>query len=60
MNTLDVVLQASPRFPAQTSGMNGSFIFGAVSAVSILLVAVGILYVLVKLGRFLDALKDKA
>jgi hypothetical protein len=40
--------------------MNGSFIFGAVSAVSILLVAVGILYVLVKLGRFLDALKDKA
>jgi len=37
-----------------------SFIFGTITAVSILLVTVGILYVLIKLGRFLDALKDKA
>jgi len=39
--------------------MGGSFIFGAITAVSVLLVSVGILYVLMKLGRFLDALKDK-
>jgi hypothetical protein len=40
--------------------MGGSFIFGAVTAVSILLVAVGIFYVLVKLGGFIDAMKEKA
>jgi hypothetical protein len=45
--------------PQQTAGMGGSFIFGAITAVSVLLVSVGILYVLMKLGRFLDALKDK-
>jgi hypothetical protein len=40
--------------------MADSFIFGAITAVSILLVTVGVFYVLIKLGRFLDALKDKA
>jgi hypothetical protein len=37
----------------------GSFIFGAISAVSALLIAVGVFYVLIKLGRYLDALKEK-
>jgi len=40
--------------------MADSFIFGAITAVSVLLVTVGILYVLIKLGRFLDALREKA
>jgi len=40
--------------------MSGSFIFEAITAVSILVVAVGVFYVLMKLGRFLDALKEKA
>jgi len=38
---------------------SGSFIFQAITAVSILLVAVGIFYVLVKLGSFIDAMKEK-
>jgi hypothetical protein len=37
----------------------GGFIFQAISAVSVLIVSVGILYVLVKLGSFLDAMKGK-
>jgi succinate dehydrogenase hydrophobic anchor subunit len=37
----------------------GSFIFQAITAVSILLVAVGIFYVLLKLGSFIDAMKEK-
>jgi hypothetical protein len=41
-------------------GFGGSFIFGAISAVSVLLITVGVFYVLVKLGSLLDAMKDKA
>jgi hypothetical protein len=37
----------------------GSFIFGAISAVSVLLIAVGLFYVLMKLGSLLDAMKEK-
>jgi hypothetical protein len=37
----------------------GGFIFQAISAVSVLIVSVGILYVLVKLGSFLEAMKGK-
>jgi hypothetical protein len=37
----------------------GGFIFGAISAVSILIVAVGIFYVLMKLGGLLDAMKER-
>jgi len=37
----------------------GSFIFTAISAVSILIVSIGIFYVLMKLGSFLDAMKEK-
>ena len=58
MNVFDTVLQTAPRLASR--GMGGSFIFGAVTAVSILLVAVGIFYVLVKLGGFIDAMKEKA
>jgi hypothetical protein len=39
--------------------MTGSFVFDAIMAVSVLVVAVGIFYVLIKLGRLLDAMKDK-
>jgi hypothetical protein len=37
----------------------GSFIFAAISAVSVLIVSVGIFYVLMKLGNLLDAMKEK-
>jgi len=59
MNPLGSVLQAAPGFPSQAPGMPGSFIFEAITAVSILVVAVGVFYVLMKLGSFLDALKEK-
>jgi uncharacterized protein YoxC len=39
--------------------MGGSFIFAAIMAVSILLITVGVFYVLIKLGQFLDAMKEK-
>jgi hypothetical protein len=45
--------------PQQAGGMGGDLILGAITAVSVLVVSVGILYVLMKLGRFLEALKDK-
>jgi len=40
-------------------GFGGSFIFSAISAVSVLIVTVGVFYVLIKLGSLLDALKEK-
>jgi hypothetical protein len=51
LNVLDTVLEAACR-PRHLSsrGMGGSFIFSAVTAVWILIVAVGIFYVLVKRG----------
>jgi hypothetical protein len=60
LSILDKALQTAPRFPAPAPGYGGSFIFQVVSAVSVLLVAVGIFYVLIKLGSFLDAMKEKA
>ncbi len=62
MSALNSVLQEAPGFAQQGPGMMmaDSFIFGAITAVSILLVTVGVFYVLIKFGRFLDALKDKA
>jgi hypothetical protein len=60
MNVLGTVLQAAPGFQQQVSGMMGdSFIFGAITAVSVLLVTAGVFYVLIKLGRLLDTMKDK-
>jgi hypothetical protein len=37
----------------------GGFVFEAVFAVSVLIVSVGILYVLIKFGSYLDAMKGK-
>jgi hypothetical protein len=38
----------------------GGFVIEVAFAVSILMVSVGILYVLIKLGSYLDAMKRKA
>jgi hypothetical protein len=60
MSALDTVLQAAPGFQQQASGIMGdSLVFGAITAVSVLLVTVGVFYVLIKLGKLLDAMKDK-
>jgi hypothetical protein len=40
--------------------MGRSFIFGAIMAVSVLLITVGVFYVLWKIGGLLDAMKDNA
>ena len=37
----------------------GGFIFGAISAVSVLIISVGIFYVLMKLGGLIDAMREK-
>jgi hypothetical protein len=58
MSLLQTVLQTAPGMRAGGYG-GGSFIFGAISAVSILIISVGIFYVLMKLGSFLDAMKEK-
>ena len=60
MSLLETVLQnaTAPHF-ARGMGFGGSFIFGAISAVSVLLITVGVFYVLIKLGSLLDALKEK-
>jgi hypothetical protein len=60
MNALSSVLQIAPGSPSQAPAMTGSFIFEAITAVSILVVGVGVFYVLMKLGRFLDAMREKA
>lgn len=60
MSILETVLQAAPRYPTRTPGMSGSFIFAIIAPVSMLLITVGIFYVLIKLGQFLDAMKGKA
>jgi hypothetical protein len=39
--------------------MGASLIFGVVMVVSVLLIAVGVFYVLWKLGGLLDAMKEK-
>ena len=54
-----MVLQTAIRNPARGPAMAGSFIFGAVTSVSILLITVGVFYVLWKLGGLLDAMKEK-
>ena len=37
----------------------GGLIFGAISAISVLIIAIGIFYVLMKLGGLIDAMKEK-
>lgn len=59
MSILETVLQAAPRYPTRAPGMGGSFIFAIITPVSMLLVTVGIFYVLIKLGSFIDSLKEK-
>ena len=57
---LQTVLQTAVRRPAQAPMMGRSFIFGAIMAVSVLLITVGVFYVLWKIGGLLDAMKDNA
>jgi len=62
MSFLDTVLQAAPGMQGaqQPSGMMiDTFIFQAIMALSILIVTMGIFWVFIKLGRFLDVMKDK-
>lgn len=59
LSLFDTVLQTAPGFGSRPGMGGGSFIFQAITAVSILIVAVGIFYVLVKLGGFIDAMKEK-
>jgi hypothetical protein len=58
LNILYSILQVAPRIAPRGLGIGG-LIFGTVVAVSILLVSVGFFYVLLKLGRYLDAMKEK-
>jgi len=57
MNFLQTVLQTAPVRMGGYGG--GSFIFGAIGAVSALIIAVGVFYVLMKLGGLIDAMKEK-
>ena len=60
MSLLQTVLQTAPSHPMRMVGYGGgSFIFGAIGAVSVLIISIGIFYVLMKLGSFLDAMKEK-
>ena len=59
MSLLETVLQAAPNYPGRGMGFGGSFIFGAIGAVSVLLITIGVFYVLIKLGSLLDAMKEK-
>ena len=61
MSLLDYVLQTAPGLQGPPPGMMiDGFIFQTIMALSTLIVAVGIFWVLIKLGRFLEVLKDKA
>ena len=61
MSLLQTVLQTTtPSHPVRMMGYGGgSFIFTAISAVSTLIITVGVFYVLIKLGSFIDAMKEK-
>lgn len=59
MSLLETVLQTAPNYPGRGMGFGGSFIFGAIGAISVLLITIGVFYVLIKLGNLLDAMKEK-
>ena len=60
MSLHQTVLQTTPSHPVRMVGYSGgSFIFGVIGAVSGLIISIGIFYVLIKLGSFLDAMKEK-
>ena len=59
-NLLQTVLQTAPGQPTRIVAYGGgSFITSTLGAVSGLIIAIGIFYVLLKLGSFLDAMKEK-
>ena len=60
MSIFETLLQATPRYPAPNPGMAAYSIFGIIAPVSALIITVGVFYVLIKLGQFLDAMKEKA
>ena len=55
----ETILATAPRFAPRSPGMGGIF-SGLIIPVSILLVTIGVFYVLIKLGGFIDSLKEKA
>ena len=61
MSLLQTVLQTSPTHTVRMAayGGGGSFIFGIIGAVSVLIITVGVFYVLMKLGGLIDAMKEK-
>jgi len=60
MSLLQMVLQTAPSQPTRMIGYGGgSFIFGVISAVSSLIISIGVFYVLIKLGSFIDAMTEK-
>jgi uncharacterized membrane protein len=60
LSLIETILQTAPHYPGRGMGFGaGSFIFGAISAVSVLLITIGVFYVLIKLGSLLDAMKEK-
>ena len=60
MSLLQTVLQTAPGQPVRVIAYGGgSFISGTIGAVSTLIIAVGVFYVLMKLGSFFDAMKEK-
>jgi len=62
MSLLETVLQTAPSHPVQrmVGYGGGSFISSAIGAVSVLIISIGIFYVLMKLGSFLDSMKIEA
>ena len=59
MSLLQTVLQTAPGHPVRMVGYGGTFLYGAISAVAILIITIGVFYVLIKLGNLLDALREK-
>jgi hypothetical protein len=59
LGLLEAVLQTGASFPRRGVGFGGSFIFGVIIAVAVLLITIGVFYVLIKLGSLLDAMKEK-
>jgi len=57
LSLLDTVLQTGPPHPMGGMWFGGSIILAAISAVSTLLISIGVFYVLVKVGSFLDSMK---
>ena len=60
MSLLQTVLQTAPSHTVRIMAYGGgSFITTMIGAVSALIISVGVFYVLIKLGSFLDAMKEQ-